>query len=773
MKNLLLFVLLASLTTVAFDVKTIYHAAGELSSMDKFAVKELSVHLEKALGHKIQIAVEDSQPAKDAIYLGHTKFASTKNIDFSAFQQEEWLVRECGGAVVLGGHKIHGNLYAVYEFLERFAHVYWLDEKTTVIPQLAALDVPSDMELRGKPSVRFRGIYTYKPHDNNVNLFKLRNRENIFWEKPAKLPYDVGFRPVLGRPRPLNTFFFYVNDWPKDGFEQFYSQDIKGRRERPKNEYGPGQICFSNKDCQDKFAKQMIDYIAKDREEFPEEYPLLYNLSANDCKDTCYCDECQALAKKYNAQSGAMMTFVNAVAEQVGKVYPDVTIQTSAYMLFEKAPTGIGVNPNVAVRSSLYPAGMGMDTMRSINHPTNRRTLNELQKWAKLGRIQIWNYWVAYGDPTQSNICLVNIDAIQDNVRTYHRLGADYIFTECEYPDTTTFHSLRVWFGYRVLNDVDVDKEALLNRFFTNYYGPAAPFMREYYDYLCKRQPEAKRLEGKLLFSRSYIDQEFFDTCFPLLKKAQTAVKDDPLLSTHVLCELVPLEIAAIIFTPTENSFVPSKEELLSRIADQWKALVDYYWGKTSAFVHSRKIPVQQEIKDFLVLTALPKSGATYPIPPEAVGRTVYEITHDEFNKLSETKFYGMKLVKDADSPTGMAMTMAKARTEDFHQDILTAGFQDRSIMKGFHSYEFKRDTLPQDERYHFHHIGTVDLHVASLFWMHRTWFIQQDFSRFFRRGADNRFDVYVSVKFTGPSYVKGSSKEDAISIDRFLLVRP
>jgi len=28
-------------------------------------------------------------------------------------------------------------------------------------------------------------------------------------------------------------------------------------------------------------------------------------------------------------------------------------------------------------------------------------------------------------------------------------------------------------------------------------------------------------------------------------------------------------------------------------------------------------------------------------------------------------------------------------------------------------------------------------------------------------------------VKFTGPAYVKGSTKENAISIDRFLLVRP
>ncbi len=108
---------------------------------------------------------------------------------------------------------------------------------------------------------------------------------------------------------------------------------------------------------------------------------------------------------------------------------------------------------------------------------------------------------------------------------------------------------------------------------------------------------------------------------------------------------------------------------------------------------------------------------------------------------------------------------------DDFHNDILTAGFQDRSVMKGFHSYEFKRDKLPQDEKYHFHRIGTVELHVHSLFWMHRTWYIQHDFSNFFRRGENNQYEVYVSVKFTGPAYVKGSTKENAISIDRFLLV--
>ena len=757
------------------DIKAIYHAEGELSPMDKFAVQDLAEHLEKALGHKIPCSVEPATAQKEAIYLGHTKFATSNKIDFSAFPQEGWLIKECNGAILLGGHSIHGNLYAVYEFLERFADIDWFDENTAYIPSLKEIKIPAKTELRGAPSVRYRGIFTYKTYDDHVNIFKVRNRENIFWEKPKNRIFEIGFRPVLGRPRPLNTFNFYVQDWPKEGFENFYSQNKSGKRVRPKNEYGPGQICFSNKDCQEKFANQMIEYIQKDRKEFPTEYPLLYNLSANDVIDTCYCDNCQALADKYGAQSGAMMEFVNAVAQKVEKVYPDITIQTSAYLLFEKAPTGIGVNKNVAVRNSLYPAGMGMDTMRSINDPTNEGPKRELLKWVNLGRIQIWNYWVCYGNPTQANSCIVNIDAIHDNLKTYHRLGADYIFTECEYPDTTTFHPLRVWFGYRILNDINADKEALLNRFFTKYYGPAAPFMREYYNYLCKRQPEAKRLEGRHLYNKSYLDQDFFDHCFPLIEKAREAVKGDSLRTYHILNEAVPLEIAAIILVPKTNSDIPSKDVLLERIDTDWNSLLDYYYGTQPEKVYGSWTPIRQNVRDFIASRKPIKSGAKFPLPPEAEGKTVYEITYESFNKLAEMSKFGLKLVDDAESVTGKAMSIGKeARDrEEFHKDKLTSGFQDRSVMKGFHSYEFKRDQLPQDEKYHFYNIGIVDLHVASLFWMHRTWYIQQDFSNFFRRGEDNKYNIYVSVKFTGPAYVKGSTKENAISIDRFLLVRP
>jgi hypothetical protein len=57
------------------------------------------------------------------------------------------------------------------------------------------------------------------------------------------------------------------------------------------------------------------------------------------------------------------------------------------------------------------------------------------------------------------------------------------------------------------------------------------------------------------------------------------------------------------------------------------------------------------------------------------------------------------------------------------------------------------------------------------VFFAHPTWAIQLDLDRYFRSGANNTFDLYVSIKFEGPAYVRNSVKENRISIDRVLLV--
>ena len=74
---------------------------------------------------------------------------------------------------------------------------------------------------------------------------------------------------------------------------------------------------------------------------------------------------------------------------------------------------------------------------------------------------------------------------------------------------------------------------------------------------------------------------------------------------------------------------------------------------------------------------------------------------------------------------------------------------------------------IPQNEKYNFIRIGKVTLTKNWVFFAHRTWAMQLDLDRYYRAGADNTFEVFVSFKFEGPAYVKDSKKPDKISVDR------
>ena len=85
---------------------------------------------------------------------------------------------------------------------------------------------------------------------------------------------------------------------------------------------------------------------------------------------------------------------------------------------------------------------------------------------------------------------------------------------------------------------------------------------------------------------------------------------------------------------------------------------------------------------------------------------------------------------------------------------------------------------IPRDEKYHFYHLGTARLGPDSVVWAHGTWLLTCVLDKAYQLadGIDpsiNDWDVYVSLKFTGPSYVEGSENEDAVWMDRVILARP
>lgn len=745
------------------------------STAEKHAAEEVAQHLSRVFG-KLLHCTDETQKVQGLfpIYVGRTGFAEAKKIRTAGFGPEEWIIRKYPDGILISGGKPRGTLYGAYEFLERFFGIIWLDELYTHIPKQARFSLPDQIELRGKPVFRYRGMYSwFGPDRLKSMLFRSRNRENIFLgiNLEKEIREKIAHTVVLGSPATINTLYYYIRDWPQNGMEDSYSMNRNGKRVRPVDIYGPGQVCFSSEIARKRFSEQMIDFIGKDRANTPENYPLLYNLSVNDIKDICYCPECRARFGKYGSESGVMLEFVNAVATEVGKKFPDIRVQTSAYLNYEAAPVrGIAPARNVTVRLSPSHWGTKFDTMRSLLRPNNRKTLNELQNWSRLGSIQIWNYWILFGRNPDVNAGLINLDAIRDNLRVYWDLGADYVFSECEQPLTTTFHAMRVWIGYHLKYDPDRNLDELIQKFMAGYYGPAAKYMRAYYDYLVKRQEELPELETRGVLERPYLDAAFFQYTEKMMLQALAETGNSE-YAAHVKNELVPLDIARLICCP-DIPGITSADEIRKRLAVNWRFLI------TRCCKGKRKIQATQQMKQFLREYGRKwKTGAKYPIPPELKGKEICELSGQDFTPPS-TGYLGARILDDSEAAGGKAMYFSNSDRypvkSDFHTREFKCGIHDRQNKKSLLGITLKRNQIRQDEKYHFYRLGNVKLAPSSVLWIHWSWYLQQDLGFLYQKNdpKNNCWQIYVSLKFCGPAYVKGSKQENSFRMDRILLVR-
>ena len=736
-----------------------------------YAAEELKGILSRSLKRPIRICRESEKVTGRKIYVGNTLAARRAGVDSSESADEESLIRKENENIFICGRTPRGTLYGVYEFLERFVSVCHLDYRTTIIPKFKELPLPGKIDLRIKPSFSRRGIFVLNASARGKEFFqqnlkfRSRMRENVFWQEkiPQKEKERLGIDTVFGSPAPLNTLYYYIREWPETGIENALSLDKSGKRLRPVGFYGPGHVCFSDAAARRRFSEQLKNYIARDRKNNPKSFPAFYNISINDtAKGYCVCEGCAALTKKYGAHSGAMLDFVNHIAEEAAKVYPDVKIQTSAYLFTEEPPAGIKPLKNVFVRVSPIDTLLGgrTKTMLPMTHDSNKEVRKMIQKWSSLGTIHVWNYWVNFGR-YYANAGIVNVPAICQNLRFYKEHGADYIFSECEFPDTSSFHPLRVYMGYQMQRDVFQDSGTLLNKFFSGYYGPAAKPMRKLYDHILLRQKEHANLSVRGVEQLTYLDKDFFRTAERLLAEAEKLVRSDKNLLLHIAFERVPLDCARLALRDTWSSEknLPPRQRVLARLTENWPRSIRYWTGAEK---------IDQSVKTRLAEFSELKFGAKYPLPAGINGRRVIEITSEKFRILPELVKYGLSLADDKDSCTGKALKLGRHPLKNAHTRRFECGIRSRFLKKDLLKFN---KPVKKDEKYHFYHLGRFTVTPQTLLWLHWTWSMQHDLSSVYRQGNDNTYDIYVSLKFCGPAYSPGSKQENAFFMDRILLV--
>jgi hypothetical protein len=367
------------------------------------------------------------------------------------------------------------------------------------------------------------------------------------------------------------------------------------------------------------------------------------------------------------------------------------------------------------------------------------------------------------------------VDAIAPDLRYFKEGGVVSYFGEMEvFPDANhqNFADLQVWLGYQLLLDLEREPEQLIGLYMEKVYGPASKPMTKFLNAL----REAIRTEKEPLF---YIhnparpntqNKEFLTKACQWLTEARDLTEPGSDYRKRVEKEMVT-PLAVILRNPQ------------FQIADHRQLLALYTELRNAPIEASYPPEVQAKLKEILRTDLLDFQIVNIPPPPQFSQIPESDIRMFAYPKFADSKATKDFVVDDPDSPVGKALT-APTRPPPHGYPHSMAAPVNKMFPTRFGVYDtttkkeiaFDVPKIPADEKYHWYKVGTFDVgpgtFVHGFFWL-----MKADISSAYGNAdglADfNKWEVWVSAKYTGPAYVAGSTKPNQIFWDQVVLVRP
>lgn len=710
------------------------------------AAKELQHFLEQATGAKFTIREESTPGKKDAFYIGATDFAEKNKLGMKQAGKEEWRIQSVGDSIVITGGVPRGTIYGVYDFLEKFLDAYFLDHDCTVIRKTENLKIPDSISLRNKPA--FYSRYTVPgalPKDMGAySFYLLRNRANF-----AYVPESYGGVESYGSPGMCHTFYEYSKDFPKEKME-YFSMRSDGFRERAVNGGGPGQLCITRPEVCDRVYEKLLSYIESDKKR-SKEPPRFYSITGNDNVSFCKCEKCMEYTRKGGNYSDTTLQFINKIAARLKKSHPDVKIITWAYTYTLQPPKFEKPLDNVIVEvcnlgKEFTNSGIS-ETMRAVTEPQNREFRKVFTDWAKISpELFVWDYWVLYGKTAP--FPYLNTKRYFTDMKFFEKNNVRGMLIENE-TAVESFSALRQWLSHRLLLDPDQNREKLLDIFFNGYYGKAAKPMREYFDLLEDSfEKEPGSFAEKQPSQVTYLTPEFLDKADRLLDRAEKTAAD-PAVVNRIRMERIPLDSARL-----ELNLVKDRGQLLKRLDENMNIFFDQ---KNTKYPYSPES--WKERMAFLKMNI--------QVPKEFHGRSVTDFTWMDLRKAPHKNVVA---AEDPEAVGGKALKIGEHGPKKNHKLPFTAGVY--NVLSKQFGPVLQLNEFPQDGKYHLYKVGRFNVMPGTIFHIPWTWASQTPLDRANSGSPENQCDIYVSLKFTGPLYVKNSKQENAVYMDRILVVK-
>ncbi|MDQ3621697.1 MAG: DUF4838 domain-containing protein [Verrucomicrobiota bacterium] len=451
--------------------------AAQADVKTKLAADELQAYLGKISNAKLPIVTDTNDVNGTALLVGRSKLTDALGVVVpsgltNARREEGFVMLRRDDRIVLAGNNdgpYHGTEYAVYDFL-RALGVRWFmpSDFGEMVPRAATLVVPEFPVANAKPDFVMRNWWLHiKPElKEQETRWKLRNKMNA--DPMFATPGDSSARKIL----PEKLYF-------KDHPELFAMKADKSRNPHMPNLSNPKTVEIA--------AGIIRDHLRKNPE------ANSYGFSPDDGLPRDFDPETVKRNAGFVAQGGRegvaaeasiseeWMRFVNAVAAEVHKEFPEVYIAANGYANRDMPPQGVTLDKRIVVMF----AAIWSCTLHAYDDPhcwQKTRQGQMLRRWAEMSP-NVWIYGFNYGMLVSGLTPIPETRKLRRDFPLMKKWGVMGFYDETRNAWAERGIASR-WLRAQLEWNANADVDALLADFYPKWYGAAAGPMRAYYDAL-------------------------------------------------------------------------------------------------------------------------------------------------------------------------------------------------------------------------------------------------------------------------------------------------
>jgi hypothetical protein len=448
------------------------------------AAHDLQHYIEKLSGARLPIVADEKDPGGTLILVG--KSALTRPFDARIpsgltprRNEEGFVIFGEGNRLILAGNDegpYHGTEYAVAEFLERQGVRWYLPgDFGEVVPHRDTVTYAS-AEVRQKPDFIMRNWWGTMPAANQRADYRWKIRNKMNPNNPIVLPGDSSFRGLI----------------PPELFKK--EPDLFGKTPDGKPDVGMPNL--SNPKAAVAFANIIKERFRKNSAEnslgFAPDDGLPRDWNPESLKKNFgFPDQVGRVGVPTEMSvSEEWFAFVNQVAREVHKEFPDRVLTTNGYANRNTPPVGMTIEKDVWVMF----AAIWSDTLHAYDNPRSWQTVRQgdmIRRWAQLCPTYLYDY---------TYIMLASAGTPVPLARK-HRHDMPLLkkwgvvgFSDEGRRVLAESGIAPPYLRARMMWNAGLDADLVLDDFFTTWYGPAAKPARAFWEALEKTMEETPLL---------------------------------------------------------------------------------------------------------------------------------------------------------------------------------------------------------------------------------------------------------------------------------------